>query len=141
MYHTYSHYQLGLLMSKKRKSHLDYHANDTIVCPYCDFKHEDVYDFMSNHGEDRFEIECYECEKSFHVQQRVEYTFTTYGDCKVHKLWRYGGKHKGRWSYTCQTCAQEFYDHDLHDGKYPKLKEHEYEIIEDDSDTAWMDGI
>lgn len=128
-------------MSKERKTYLDYHCNSGIVCPYCDYKFKETWEYMSENGENNFEVDCPTCENKIYVYQQITYKFTTVGDCKVHQLWRYGGKEKGKWSYTCQVCAAEYYDFHLHDGKHPKLEENQYVILEDEPLEVELDSL
>jgi len=110
-------------MAKEHKCYLDYFMNKQIICPYCDHLHE-ASEIMSNGGEDSFELDCHDCDKTFNVHQQVTYEFTTVGTCKVHKLWRWGGEENGQFSYTCQICADEYYDHN-----FERLGKENYEIL------------
>lgn len=51
-----------------------------IVCPYCGYQHQDMYDYPFvkwNDGEEKG-IDCAECGKDFDVTINVSYSFCTY---------------------------------------------------------------
>ena len=113
------------MSDSKIKSYLDYFENDYPVCPYCDHVNEDTNVFYpQNHCE--FSTGCENCGKDFYCTVEAKYTYTTNGNCNVHKLY----KSVMSSSYTCQICASEFFGWDLNGGKFEKLKESQYEIIE-----------
>jgi len=58
-----------------------YCNQDNIVCPYCDYEIEDVWDCIRDNGcddDDCGVIECEQCEKEFEVTIHKEITFSTY---------------------------------------------------------------
>ena len=103
----------------KHKDYIDYFNNSGVKCPYCDHEGDAEYD-----GEGDYEQECDSCGKEFDVFPVVSIGFTTSGRCDKHKLWRYGGEEKGMNSYTCQVCANEYYD--FH---FERLGKDKYEIL------------
>lgn len=46
---------------------------DEIVCPYCGYEFEDSWEY-----DDDEDVECYHCEKKFHVTKNVEVTYETH---------------------------------------------------------------
>ena len=56
---------------------LRYLNQETIVCPYCDYKIEDVWDYIDSSYSDYENVECPECEKEFEVSIHREITFST----------------------------------------------------------------
>ncbi len=110
----------------KRKDYIDYHGNTSPICPYCDHKLEDWHEDVSYIEDEQAQLTCPNCEKEFSCKTLISHSYTTVGDCKVHKL------RKGYTSaspYTCQVCATEVYEFFLEGGKYQKYTKDQYEII------------
>jgi DNA-directed RNA polymerase subunit RPC12/RpoP len=51
---------------------IDHEYTDTIVCPYCGYKHEDVFEFS-----DDGETDCYKCGKEFSFTRIVTVEYST----------------------------------------------------------------
>ncbi len=115
------------------KSFLDYFSNDNPICPYCDNKIKDWHEDVSYQDDGQTDLTCDKCEKDFTCTTLIKHTFSTEGDCKVHKLWRYPGN---KYSYTCQVCAFECYDFHLEGGAHQNLNKDQYEIINSDEEEA-----
>ena len=58
------------------KEEIDYEMTDEVVCPYCGYTFDDSSEFI-NEGEDSFEVECDECNRSFGVSVYRSVTFTS----------------------------------------------------------------
>lgn len=105
--------------------------NKEIVCPHCDHKHEDSYDYFSYRScdGDVREIECADCEKEFEVTIHISWKYSsTINNCEFHSLkLRY--TLDGFILFECTNCFEEFYDIDLPSGRYPKMKDGEFEFV------------
>lgn len=62
---------------------------DDIVCPYCEHKFQDSWEFNQDSGE----IECYDCEKTFFYERVVDVHYST---SKLEKEFQDGGEDKDR---------------------------------------------
>jgi hypothetical protein len=104
-------------------------------CPYCKCA---IYDEDRDYCDgDSHETECPECAKKFSIYGYFSPHYRAEGDCRLtgempHRLEKDWLKLEtfGQ-QYTCAGCGQEYYDPHLAGGKYEKLKEGEYIIIED----------
>lgn len=66
------------IIGNKEQQHEYKHINqENIVCPYCDYNIEDVWNYIENSYNDYENIECPECEKEFEVSIHREVTFST----------------------------------------------------------------
>ena len=110
----------------RRKRYIDYFNNKVPKCPYCSEDQPDYEEYVSYEDQGLAEIDCYCCGKKYECCTEITYGYTTVGNCDVHKLYMTNGH-----SYTCQVCAAEYYPFHLAGGKYPKLTEEQYEILEE----------
>lgn len=116
--------------------------NKEIICPYCDHKHEDSYEYFNYRScdGDTTEIECANCEGEFEVEVHISWEFSsTIKSCKKHKLdfdkytnltIALDGFDKAKYiMFECKNCFEEFYDWHLPKGQYPKMKEGQFEFV------------
>lgn len=116
--------------------------NKKIVCPYCDHKHEESYEYFSHSScdGDITEIECANCEGEFEVEVHISWEFSsTIKSCEKHKLdfdkytslsINLDGFDKLKYlHFECKNCFEEFYDWQLPKGQHPKMKEGQFEFV------------
>ncbi len=66
------------------KMNLNYHIFEpSIKCPYCDKDCEDVECEIARNMEERIEVECDHCEKSFWAEAHIAYS--THSNCALNK--------------------------------------------------------
>lgn len=114
----------------------EFWGNSVPVCPYCKV-HADVE--ASQYDGDEREVQCDNCEKTFHVETVHQITFSTAGDCAKNKQMPH--QLKLGWPpehapYACLNCKREYYDWELSNGRRPRLKEGEYSIIPHEKEAA-----
>ncbi len=106
-------------------------GNSSPRCPYCHKSCEpqeyNRYDHAIN------QIKCEHCEKKFICQTREAIEYDTVGDCEAngqmpHKLKLCWPHELGR--YECQNCNGDWYDWQLANGRYARLKSEDYTIVE-----------
>jgi hypothetical protein len=112
------------------KGYIDYCQNDAPVCPYCDVKY-DIEDGGFEEGSWE-EVGCQSCEKKFLIERVVITKWSSRGSCErngelPHSLLR--GAFDSS-PYSCQKCCREYYDWELPQGRYPKLQEGTFEILQ-----------
>ena len=52
--------------------------SSTAVCPYCGYRHRDMYEVLQKDYED-YEFECGECERKIRTTLTIHHCFTTVG--------------------------------------------------------------
>lgn len=101
---------------------MKYEQNDKPLCPYCD--HEQCDENFDDNCD--YVTSCENCYKEFNIEKVVSYKYTTLGKpCAVHrlKLLYETDKHK---QYYCTECKRKYYDWEMPDGKFPKLKTEQF---------------
>lgn len=74
-FHTCDECQRKLDIEYEWQSENEHFAEDTIICPYCDYEYEDYDACEYECSED--EIECPECGKKFDLEVRVTTEYST----------------------------------------------------------------
>ncbi len=114
----------------RRKTNLDLHQNKKPVCPWCFHELQDLGYGIPDHDGETVALDCESCGKKYESMTVVDYSFTTSAiGCEKHMLvlvWK--NEHDER--YECKLCLAEFYNWEFPDGRYPRLKTGEYEIVE-----------
>lgn len=103
------------------------------VCPYCGHEVRDAWEFSLSDGEST-EYECGSCDQTFDITRHITVDYSTHKkECEKHKLkidYECDDGNQKFTKYECQECNYEFYDWELPNGKYPKLKPDQFEIVE-----------
>lgn len=115
-------------MTRLNLKPIDLWNNRLPVCPYCGATNQPE---RGGADGETFQETCGECNKVYHRTTRMTVTFSTGGDCAAngqmpHRLTAGAIKHS---PYHCTNCRAEFYDFQLADGAYPRLRADEYVMI------------
>lgn len=106
-----------------------------IICPYCDKEQEK--DRSTHRKEYLYDLICQYCEKKFDVELYEKLEYSTEGNCRTNnelphiliQINEWLGLPENKKEYECSKCFSGYYEWQLSNGKYPKLKENEYVII------------
>jgi len=108
---------------------LDFWYQAYPTCPYCRTR-QDRCEW--NHSDDHLtKAQCEKCSKYFLCTTRATVRFDSIGDCEKNGDMPHQLMIESSQKYTCQNCHLHLYDWQLPDGKYPRIKEGEYVIIEE----------
>ena len=64
-------------LDKQREFEDKHHGTQNIVCPYCDYEIDDVWDYITNEYSDNVDAQCPECDREFQATIHREITFST----------------------------------------------------------------
>ena len=93
------------------------YAENELTCPYCNYKHDESYEFFGNTGDECTTHECHNCEKTFHASRDISITYSGKSDCELNgnvhdwedwervRISEYlGCFFKGRFCKNCSQC-------------------------------------
>lgn len=118
----------------------EYKYKDNVKCPWCNYEHEDSYEFFSSRYGDgsTTSIDCYSCGKEIEVTMHVDVTYSSSIECPGHEFDL--SQHEGflenneqlvkkELHLHCNVCKEDFYEWSLPGGKYAKIKEGTFKYI------------